>query len=116
MELKSVGLLVVDGMVRFRSTIKGNLKAAQMDKLISEFKPVFERLGLKASVHLSTSGTLTYVLEHNRYRAEKIRDPYIIEIREMQDKLKEIMEKLDELEEEILRFEKLGRIINVIQS
>lgn len=125
MKLKSIGLVISDGDLYFKSSYESEIKPKQMDNLVTKFNSVFSRLNFKATIHLpKDSGKAQYIIKKRIKSSEVIpeevaswNDDYLTIIRECNRKVKEIVETITKIEEEIQRFELIKEVADVsIQS
>lgn len=120
MKLKSVGLVISDGDMYFKSTYEGELTPKQMDNLVTKFGAVFSRLNFEATIHLpKNSKKALYVIKKHIRSAEIIPEVsnyagnYLDIIKECNHKIQDIIKTITSIEEEVQRFELIKEVADV---
>lgn len=122
MKLKSIGLVISDGDLYFKSSYESEIKPKQMDNLVTKFNSVFSRLNFKATIHLPKDSTKAQYIIKKRIKSsevipESMNYDYIDILRECNTKVKEIVDTITKIEEEVQRFELIKEVTDVsIQS
>ena len=113
MQLKSVGLIIIERKITLKIALSGILGTSQMEKLTKEFYSIFSRLGLYVKVSLQSNNLPMYIITKKiKDNYENIPENYIGYIKNQYDDIKEIIDTLDNLEDEIERFSKIQEVAN----